>query len=138
MPRRPDACAIPGRACRVCSAAMNAIVALAIFLFLMALSVWGLVLAVTRRPPDQTYLAAVAIGEVEVVLQAVVALAAIAAGHRPASLGEYLGYLVATVILLPYGIVRGRSPHANHWDSAINAVVTFAVAVAVLRLLALW
>ena len=76
---------------------MNAIVALAIFLFLMALSLWGLVLAVTRRPPDRTYLAAVAIGEVEVVLQAVVALAAIAAGHRPPSLGEYLGYLVATV-----------------------------------------
>ena len=57
---------------------MNAIVALAIFVFLLALSVWGLILAVTRRPPDRTYLAAVAIGEVELVLQAVVALVVIA------------------------------------------------------------
>jgi hypothetical protein len=117
---------------------MNAIVALAIFLFLMALSVWGLVLAVTRRPPDRTYLAAAAIGEVELLLQAVVALIVIAGGHRPPSLGEYLGYLAATVILVPYGIVRGRSPQANHWDSGVMAAVTFAVAVAVLRLLALW
>ena len=117
---------------------MNAIIALAIFVFLMALSVWGLVLAVTRRPPDRTYLTAVAIGELELVLQAIVALAVIAGGHRPPAMGEYLGYLLATVVLLPYGIVRGRSPSANHWDSAVIAVVTFAVAVAVLRLLALW
>lgn len=107
-------------------------------MFLLALSVWGLVLAVTRHPPDRTYLAGVALGEVELVLQAVVALVVIAGGHRPPSTGEYLGYLAATVILLPYGIVRGRSPQANHWDSAVIAVVTFAVAVAVLRLLALW
>jgi len=117
---------------------MSTIVALAIFVFLLALSVWGLVLAVTRRPPDRTYLTAVAIGEVELVLQAIVALIVIAGGHRPPAMGEYLGYLAATVILLPYGIVRGRSPNANHWDSAVIAVVTFAVAVAVLRLLALW
>jgi hypothetical protein len=117
---------------------MNAIASLAIVVFLMALSVWGLALAVSRRPPDRTYLAAVAIGEVELVLQAIVALAVIAGGHRPPSLGEYLGYLLATVVLVPYGIVRGHSPHANHWDSGVIAVVTFAVAVAVLRLLALW
>jgi hypothetical protein len=117
---------------------MNAIASLAIFVFLIALSVWGIVLAVTRRAPDRTYLAAVAIGELELVLQAIAALVVIAGGHRPPSLAEYLGYLLATVILLPYGIVRGRSPHANHWDSGVIAVVTFAVAVAVLRLLALW
>ena len=119
-------------------AALNAIAALAIFVFLMALSVWGLILAVTRRRPDRTYLAAVAIGEIELVLQAIVALVMIAGGHRPPSIGEFLGYLLATVILLPYGIVRGRSPQATQWDSGVIAVVTFAVAVAVLRLLALW
>jgi hypothetical protein len=117
---------------------MNAIASLAIFVFLMALSVWGLVLALTRRAPDRTYLTAAAIGELELIVQAIVALIVIAGGHRPPSLGEYLGYLLATVILVPYGIVRGRAPQANHWDSGVLAVVTFAVAVAVLRLLALW
>jgi hypothetical protein len=117
---------------------MNAIVSLAIVVFLMALSVWGLVLAVTRRPPDRTYIAAAAVGEIELLIQAVVALIVIAAGHRPPSLGEYLGYLVATVVLVPYGIVRARSPHANHWDAAVMSAVTFAVAIGVLRLLALW
>jgi hypothetical protein len=117
---------------------MNAIVSLAIVVFLMALSVWGLALAVTRRTPDRTYIAAAVVGEIELLIQAVVALIVIAGGHRPPSMGEYLGYLVATVVLVPYGIVRARSPQANHWDAAVMAAVTFAVAVAVLRLLALW
>ena len=116
---------------------MNAIISLAIFVFLMALSVWGLVLAVTRRTPDRTYIAAAVVGE-----------SSCSPGdrgadrhrRRPSSTvdGEYLGYLVATVVLVPYGIVRARSPQANHWDAAVMAAVTFAVAVAVLRLLALW
>jgi hypothetical protein len=117
---------------------MNAIVSLAIVVFLLALAVWGLALAVTRRPPDRTYVAALAVGEVELVIQAAVALIVIASGHRPPSMGEYLGYLLATVILVPYAIVRARAPEANHWDSAVGAAVTFAVAIAVLRLLALW
>ena len=117
---------------------MNAIAALAIFVFLMALSVWGLMLAVRRRPPDRSYLAAVVVGEVELVILAIVALIVIIAGHRPPSLAEYLGYLFVTVAFLPYALVRARSPQANHWDSSVVAVVTFAVAVAVLRLLDLW
>jgi hypothetical protein len=117
---------------------MSVVVSLAIVVFLLALSVWGLVLAVTGRAPDRTYLAAAVVGEIELLLQAIVALAVIAGGHRPPSMGEYLGYLAATVVLVPYGIVRARSPHANNWDSGVMAAVTFAVAVAVLRLLALW
>ena len=118
--------------------AMNAILSLAIVAFLFALTVWGVVLAVLRRAPDRTYVAAAIVGEVELVIQAVAAIIVIAAGHRPPSMGEYLGYLAATVVLVPYGIVRARSPHANHWDSGVLAAVTFADAVAVLRLLALW
>jgi hypothetical protein len=117
---------------------MNAIAALAIFIFLMALTVWGLVLAAGRRAPDRTYLAAVVIGEVELAIQAVVALVAIVAGHRPPSLAEYFGYLFVSVALVPYALVRARSPHASAWDSSVVAVVTFAVAIAVLRLMYLW
>ncbi len=117
---------------------MNAIAALAIFVFLMVLSVWGLVLAVRRRAPDRTYLSAVVVGEVELVLQAIVALIVIIAGHRPPSIAEYLAYLLVTVALVPYALVRARSPQANYWDTSVVAVVTFAVGVAVLRLLDLW
>jgi hypothetical protein len=117
---------------------MNLIAALAIFVFLMALSVWGLVLAVCRRPPNRTYLSAVVVGELELVIQAVVALVVIIAGHRPPSIAEYFGYLFVTVALVPYALARARSPQANYWDSSVVAVVTFAVAVAVLRLLDLW
>lgn len=117
---------------------MNTIASLAIFLFLIALSIWGVVLTVRRRAPDRTYLAAVAVGEIELVLQALAAVIVIAGGHRPPEIAEYFGYLFVTVALVPYALVRARSPHATFWDSSVVAIVTFAVAIAVLRLLALW
>lgn len=117
---------------------MNAAISLSIAVFLAALAVWGTGAAFTRRRPQRGYLVAVAIAEVELLIQAVVALAIIAAGHRPDSMGEYLGYLVVTVALLPVAWNRARSPHATPWDNGVVAAVCVAVAVAVLRLLSLW
>jgi hypothetical protein len=78
------------------------------------------------------------VGEVELVIQAAVAVALLVAGHDPASLGEFLGYLVVTVALLPFALNRARHPEATRFDSAVVGVTAIAVAVAVLRLLSLW
>jgi hypothetical protein len=113
-------------------------VSLSIAVFLAALALWGAGAAVAGRTPQRGYLIAVAIAELELILQAVAALIVIATGHRPDVMGEYLGYLVVTVALLPFALNRARSPEATRWDNAVVAVTCVAVAVAVLRLLALW
>jgi hypothetical protein len=116
-----------------------AAISLSIAVFIAALAVWGLVLAVVGRPPDRTYLAACWVGQAELVLQAAAALIAMAAGHRPDATGEYLGYLVITVSLLPFALLRARdAQEPTRWESATIAAVAFAVAVAVVRLLSLW
>jgi hypothetical protein len=117
---------------------VNAAVSLSITAFLLAIAVWGIALAAVGRRPERTYLVAVVIGQVELVLQGLVAVGFILAGHEPESLGEYLGYLMVTVALLPFAFNRGRVPEATRWDSAVIGVVAFAVAIAVIRLLSLW
>lgn len=117
---------------------MSAAVSLSIAVFLAALAVWGLALAALGRRPDRTYLIAVLVAEVELVLQAAVALAVVIAGHETESLGEFLGYLVVSVALVPFGLNRARAPEATRFDSAVLGIICIAVGVAVIRLLSLW
>lgn len=117
---------------------MNAAAALTIAVFLLAVTGWGLVLAATRRRPATGFLIAVAIGELELLVQAAVAVGFLIAGHEPDSMGEFIGYLVVTTGLLPFALVRARAEEATPFDAAVVAVTAFAVAVAVLRLLSLW
>jgi len=117
---------------------VNAAISLSIALFLAALAVWGLLLAAAGRPPSRGYLIAVVVAEIELVLQAAVAGVLIVAGHDPDSLGEFLGYLVVTVALLPVALNRARHPQATRFDAAVVGVTAVAVGVATLRLLSLW
>jgi hypothetical protein len=120
------------------AARMNAIAALAICVFLLAIAAWATVSAIRGVAPSRGMLMFAAICELELVLQALIALLVIAKGHHLPSIGEYLGYLFVTVVLVPYGIVRARGPEPGRWDSAALAAIAVAVAIAVLRLLYLW
>lgn len=111
---------------------------LTIAVFLFALAVWGIGLSIAGRAPDRAYVIGVLLGEAEVVLHAVAALIAITAGHRPDSMGEFLGYLLTSVILLPFVLRLTQDGRATRWDSATIGFVALAVGVAVIRLLGLW
>lgn len=117
---------------------MIPVISLSIALFLGVLTVWGVAAAAVGRLPQRGYLVAVAVAELELIAQAVIALAVIVGGHRPESVGEFLGYAVVSVALLPFALNRARSPEATRWDNAVTGVVCLAVAIAVLRLLSLW
>ncbi|MCB0871880.1 MAG: hypothetical protein H6531_03555 [Actinobacteria bacterium] len=52
-------------------------------------------------------------------------------------MGEYLGYLLTSVMLLPFVLQLTRAG-STRWDSATMGAVALAVGVAVLRLLGLW
>jgi hypothetical protein len=136
--RAPTDAAAPRPRPRARGIRVNPVVSLSIALFLGVLAVWGLALAAAGRPPTRAYLVAGVIGEVELVLQGAVAAALLVAGHDPASVGEFLGYLLVTVGLLPVALNRARAPEATRFDAAVVAVTAIAVAVAVLRLQSLW
>lgn len=110
---------------------------LTVALFLFALAVWGIGLAIAGRPPDRPYVIAVLVGQAEVMLHALGATVAIIAGHRPDAMGEFIGYMLVSVILLPF-VLRLARDGATRWDSATIGAVSLAVGVAVIRLLGLW
>lgn len=104
-------------------------------LFLVAL--WGFGLAIIGRSPTRPFVLAAVIAEAEVIIHACVAGVAMTVDHRPDRMGEYLGYLFTSVVLLPFVLQLTRAG-ATRWDSATIGAVALAVGVAVIRLLGLW
>jgi len=111
---------------------------LSIVVFLVGLGFWGIATGATRRMPGRPLLVATLIAEAELVIQAAAAAVAIAAGHRPESTGEWVGYAIVTVGMIPFAWNRARGPHATPFDAAVLGIVCLVTAVAVLRLLSLW
>ena len=111
---------------------------------LFAIALWGLGLAVVGSPPNRPFILAILIAEAELLVHAAIAGAAIIGGHRPDRMGEYLGYLLTSVMLLFLGFVvvvfvlQLTRAGSTRWDSATMGAVALAVGVAVLRLLGLW
>lgn len=117
---------------------MFTLLALSIALLLALLAVWGAAAALLGHAPGPRYLIAVALVELELVVQALIAVIRLAANHSDPPLAPFLGYLLVSVVLLPFVARPGSEGGRTRWDSAIIAAVCIAVGVAVLRLLSLW
>ncbi len=103
----------------------------------VALAVLGIVLTVLRRTPGRSMLIAAGVVEALLVLQVVIATVQLITGARPAEMVTFIGYLFASVIVLPLALQWTRA-EANRWNGAVIAVGAIAVAAAVARLQALW
>ncbi len=117
---------------------MAPVFSLSIALLLFSLGAWGIGLAASGRTLERPYVTATLLVEAELVIQAVAAAAFLIGGHRPDSVPEFIGYLVTSVILIPFGLERARGIEQTRWEPAILGAVCLALAVAVLRLLSLW
>lgn len=90
-----------------------------------------------RRPSDYT-VGALALVEVLLVVQVVVAIVAPFAGNPPTGdLLEYWVYLVSAV-LLPVGAVLWALMERSRWSTVILGVAAIAVAIMVWRMHAIW
>jgi hypothetical protein len=105
---------------------------------LLGLAIWGTGRSIAGRGLDRTFVLATVIAEVELVVQAAIATIVMIRGHTTASRPEFIGYAITSVILIPVALERTRGVEPNRWDPAIVGVVCVALAIAVLRLLALW
>lgn len=85
------------------------------------------------RPP---WLASLAwMLEFLVALRAVAGLAVLAAGNRPDELGTHLGYLVASVCIVPIAVAQVGDDDGP-WSLGVIGVAALAVAVVAWRMVA--
>lgn len=117
---------------------MATVFSLAIALLLFGLGIWGIALAAMGRTLHRPYVTAALLAEAELVIQALAASVGLIAGHRTASLPEFIGYLVTSVILIPWGLERARGIEQTRFEPAVMGAVCIALGVAVFRLLSLW
>jgi hypothetical protein len=91
--------------------------------------------------------AGVVVGQVLLVVQALVDAGTLLTGHRPGELATHLGYLVASVLMLPllvsgasggFGRSGVRGPGATRTDHLVVALAAAVTVVVSVRLHATW
>jgi hypothetical protein len=97
------------------------------------LAAWTAWRAATGRGVDGTQLAAAAFLEVVLIVQAAIEAVRLLGGGRAAEPATHLGYLMASVVVLPLAVTN-TSRSRTRWDAAIVGVAALATAIVTLRL----
>lgn len=72
--------------------------------------------------------------EILAIVLALGALAAMSGGHRPESLSTHIGYIAASVVVMPVAIMTVREDRGS-WSSGVIAVAALATGVIAVRIL---
>lgn len=97
-----------------------------------------LILGLAGRRPSDLSVGALALVELLLIAQVVVAIIAPLAGNPPSgSLLEFWVYLVSAV-LLPFAGVAWALIERSNWSTVIMGIVALAVAVMVWRMYVIW
>lgn len=94
--------------------------------------------AVLNRSTGRAVLGALGVLEVLVLAQAVAAVVLLLGGGRPASsVVEFVGYHLATLLVLPAGVVWSLGDRSR-WGAGVLTVACLSVAVMTVRMNQLW
>lgn len=117
---------------------MNPTFSLVMTLAPLAVALFCLVMTATNRPMGTIHLAALAVLELGLLVQLVLAIVMMAGGERPADgMATFLLYLVGSLLVLPVGVVWGFMDRSR-WSSAVLAVACLVVPVLVARMNQVW
>lgn len=116
---------------------MIATLALAISLAALAGLSLAAAWAALDRPVSRLHLGVAVAVEIGVVVQAVLAVGDLIGGHRPPSLATFLGYLLTTLLVLPFTAAIALEERTR-WGSGTLAVGFLTVSVLMLRLTVTW
>ncbi|HZI96820.1 MAG TPA: hypothetical protein VFD41_04760 [Actinomycetales bacterium] len=103
----------------------------------LALALWGVVGSVRAARPAGPQLLGMAVLEVALLVQAVVAGVRLVGGADVPSTGTVVAYLVVSVIVLPAGALWGIADRSR-WGNGVIAVSCLTAAVLVVRLVQVW
>ncbi len=97
----------------------------------------GLASTLARRRIGLVHLVGAGVLEALLLVQAALAVVALAGGHRLLETATFLGYLVSVVLIPVAGALWARS-ETTRWAGTVLAVAALVVAVMDWRLLQLW
>lgn len=103
----------------------------------LALAAWSFLDVVRNKAPRRWLLAAIAGLEVLLVLQVVVGVVELATGKRPAELATFIGYLAASLVILPLAYFWAWS-EKNRSATAVLGVACLVIPVLVVRMKQVW
>lgn len=104
----------------------------------VAAGVLGVVLGLAGRRPGDVTVGALAVVELLLIAQVVIAVVAPLAGNPPSgSLLEFWVYLVSAALLPPAGVVWALVERSR-WSTVIMGIAALAVAIMVWRMHVIW
>jgi hypothetical protein len=109
----------------------------AITVVAVALALLGLASTLARRRIGLLHLGVAAVLEVLLLVQAIVAVVAMAGGDTPTETATFSGYLAGIVLVPVAGSLWARTERTR-WAGTVMAVAAAVVAVMIWRLLQLW
>jgi hypothetical protein len=116
---------------------MTPTVSTAVVVVAFAMALWSLVLAARDKPAGRNTLAGLAVVEFALIVQLVVAIVLLAQGHHVPQFWTFIGYLIASLIVIPVGTVWSLAERTR-WGSVVLAVACVVIPILVLRLNQIW
>lgn len=98
---------------------------------------WSLVTALRDRPMGRSHLAALAVVEAALLVQAVVAFSRMAGGHGPRETATFIGYAIG-ILLLPPAAAAWGVMERSRWGPAVIVVAGLSVAIMTVRMQQIW
>lgn len=111
--------------------------AIAVIAVSLTVAVWAFFLAWRRRPVGRAALVGAAVVELVALAQVVVAVVLLVRGERPTEVATFVGYLAATLVVLPIGAwwAKGDPSRAG---AVVLGVACLVLPVLVARLQQIW
>jgi hypothetical protein len=110
-----------------------------IALYAAMLAGWAALGALRRRDAGSLHRAGLGLLETATVVQATIDIVAQIDGHRPLERATHLGYVAASVLILPLALLSSApTRERGAWDAAIATIACLATLVVALRLRATW
>ncbi|MBX6355082.1 MAG: hypothetical protein IRZ05_04400 [Micromonosporaceae bacterium] len=103
----------------------------------LVFTAWSLVGVVRDRPPDRVQFAGAALVELGLLIQESIAANRLVQGDRPEEVALFIGYLIASLVILPVGTWLGLLERTR-WGTAIIGFAFLVIPVLVARLQQIW
>jgi hypothetical protein len=103
----------------------------------LVLAAWALLTTALDRPVGRTHLVGLGLIELALVVQVVVAVVKMASGERAEEMATFIGYLIASLLVLPVGAALALIERSR-WGSAIVALASLVIPVVIVRMRQVW
>lgn len=103
----------------------------------LVVALFALVMAAANKPMGRIHLGALAVLELGLLAQLVVAVVLLVQGGRPTSMVTFILYLLGSLVVLPIGAVWGLMDRSR-WSSAVVGVACLVVPVLIVRMNQVW